>query len=175
MWKTYFQSNLDLFSVGISVQKLIQGIIIWVALPPFVNRMDFMPIFWSIILSQRGFKAKHIFGNYVEFHFVIGFYYIWNVKCGRFHRVFQLLLFMHNNKGGHNQNWLIPVFWLSKVDNLKWFCLQSFLLHKRGSCDVVWYIVTMETMLHVKTLFMHLFGLKLLIDVHPHSKGKSKK
>ncbi len=51
------------------------------ALPPFVNRMDLMPKFKSIILSQTGFKAKHIFGNYVEFHFVIGFYYIARL-CG---------------------------------------------------------------------------------------------
>ncbi len=30
----------------------------------------------SIILSQTRFRAKHIFRNYMEFHFVIGFYYI---------------------------------------------------------------------------------------------------
>ena len=36
-----------------------------IALPPFVNRMDFMPKFESIFLSQTGFKAKQklVFGD----------------------------------------------------------------------------------------------------------------
>ena len=64
----------------------------------------------EILVNFQGFKVKqklvfgdkYIFGNFVEFHFVIGFYYIWNAKFGRFHGVFQLLVFMYK-KGGHDQ------------------------------------------------------------------------
>ncbi len=117
-------------------QKLI-FLCILSAMPPFVNRMDFMPKFSQLSYHKQVSKQSTFFRNYVEFHFVIWFYYIWNAKCGRFHGLFQVLLFMHNNKGGHNQNWLTPVFWLSKVDKLKWFHLQLFLRHKRCSCALV--------------------------------------
>ena len=63
------------------------------------------------------FGDKYIFGNYVEFHFVIGFYYVWNAKCGMFHGVFQVLLFMHNNKGGHNKNGWYQCFDYLKLIN----------------------------------------------------------
>ncbi len=87
-----------------------------VALPPFVNRMDFIPKFSQLSYHKQVSKRSSFLVIMGELHFVIGFYYIWNAICGRFHGLFQVLLFMHNYKGGHNQNWLIPVFWRFKVD-----------------------------------------------------------
>ncbi len=53
------------------------------ALPPFVNRVGGLQgglhakILVNCLITNRfGFGDKYIFGNYVEFHFVIGFYYI---------------------------------------------------------------------------------------------------
>ncbi len=46
------------------------------ALPPFVNRMDFMPKFSQLSYHKQVSKRSTFFRNYVEFHFVIRFYYI---------------------------------------------------------------------------------------------------